>query len=252
MNNDVDAFHKAESNFFSMVSFSKIDYGDLVSYATGVQASGLNPAYIYRVDEKLSEHIRSCQIFYDQKKLPWTLAIPDYLYNDSVEVLFSKHLLQPLWEEVAMMILINNSTIPMNNSPLSVKEMKGDLHIWSIPLIHGFESTPEVTNVYTKRHELASETKASIHHFSGFINDVVVCSMTLSICDDIARIDDVATIPEFQKKGYATKLMFEALSVANQLNIKKCFLGASQDGLSIYKKIGFKELFINRYYELIH
>ena len=64
-----------------------------------------------------------------------------------------------------MIILINNTTIPTNNSPLSVKEMKGDLHIWSIPLIHGFESTPEVTNVYTKRHELASESEASITSF---------------------------------------------------------------------------------------
>ena len=73
----------------------------------------------------------------------------------------------------------------------------------------------------------------------------------LSICNDIARIDDVATIPEFQKKGYATKLMCEVLSFANKLNVKKCFLGASQDGLNIYKKIGFKELFTNHYYEPI-
>ena len=94
-------FTKLNKNFFSMVSFSRVDYGDLVSYATGVQASGLNPVYIYSVDDKLSEHIQSCQIFYEQKKLPWTLAIPDYLYNDSVEELFSKHLLKPLWEEVS-------------------------------------------------------------------------------------------------------------------------------------------------------
>ena len=249
MNSEFNAFHQAENNFFCMVSFSKIDYGDLVSYATGVQASGLNPTYVNEIEEQFSEHVTRCQAFYNQRELPWTLAIPDYLYEKSIEVLLQKHLLELAWKETAMMALIDNITTPVTHSPLSVKEMKGDLNIWSIPLIHGFESTPEVTKVYTIRHELASQSGARIHHFSGFIDDTVVCSLTLSLCNENARIDDVATIPAFQKKGYATQLMCEALNFAKKLNVKKCFLGASENGLNIYKKIGFNELFINHYYE---
>jgi hypothetical protein len=46
MNNEIITFHKAEDYFFSLVSFSRKDYGNLITYTTGVQASGLNPAIV--------------------------------------------------------------------------------------------------------------------------------------------------------------------------------------------------------------
>jgi hypothetical protein len=39
--------------------------------------------------------------------------------------------------------------------------MYEDLATWNIPLIHGFESTPEVTGIYTERHQSAFKKQRS-------------------------------------------------------------------------------------------
>ena len=249
MINEFKAFHKAETNFFSLVSFTQINHGNLIAFATGVQASGLNPAIVNQVDESFSTSLTACQSFYRQKNLPWALVLPQYFYDEIVESLLQQHTLQLTGKGVAMATLIKNIQFPSLNAPFKISEMQADLHTWSIPLIYGFESTPEVTEVYTTRHQQASKTNKSLYHFSGFVNDSVVCSLSLSLCEGNARIDDVATMPAYQKRGYATWLIYAALKHAQELNIDTCFLEASDSGLSLYKKIGFNELFINRYYE---
>lgn len=249
MNNEIITFHKAEDNFFSLVSFSRKDYGNLIAYTTGVQASGLNPAIVNKIEESFEKNIETCQSFYIQNKLPWALVLPEYLYTQSIDYLVQKYELELTGLGVGMIALITEITSPEFHSPLIIKKITEDLKDWGIPLIHGFESTPEVTGVYTQRHELACQQDANLYHFSGFIDDTAVCSLSLSVCDDYARIDDVATMPVFQKKGYATQLIYAALNYAKQLNVTRCFLEASKSGLGLYKRMGFNELFINRYYE---
>jgi ribosomal protein S18 acetylase RimI-like enzyme len=128
--------------------------------------------------------------------------------------------------------------------------MSDDLSTWSVPLIYGFESTPEITAVYTQRHQEALAKCHGMYHFSGFLKGEVVVSMTLTVKDSYARIDDVATLPAFQRRGYASAMITYALLKAKELSIKTCFLEASDDGLNIYKRIGFQPLFMNYYYQL--
>ena len=116
-------------------------------------------------------------------------------------------------------------------------------------MLYGFESTIEIIDSYRKRHEIASQSGAKLYHFSGFIKNDPVCSLSLSLCGHNVRIDDLATTPAYQRKGYATQLVHAAIDFAKTLNASKCFLEASADGLSLYQKIGFKELFINRHYQ---
>ena len=97
---------------------------------------------------------------------------------------------------------------------------------------------------------MALDAGTTLYHLSGFIDDQIISSLTLSLTDDHARIDDVSTIPTHQKKGYATALMKEAVNYAKQLKARTCFLEASDAGLSIYQQIGFSELFKNCYYEI--
>ena len=250
INSKVNAFHKAEGNFFSMVSFTQVDYGNLVAFATGVQDPGLNPAIINEVNESLFNVLVSCQMFYVKKNLPWALVLPEYLRNEAVDDLLQQQAFVLTGKGVAMSALMEDIQFPSLSSPLSIREMSGNLGAWSVPLIHGFESTPEFTGTYTQRHLLASQSDALIYHFSGFINDTAVSSLTLSLCGSHARIDDVATIPAYQQKGYATELIYAALTYAKHLNINTCFLEASASGLNLYKRVGFNELFKNSYYEI--
>lgn len=73
-------------------------------------------------------------------------------------------------------------------------------------------------------------------------------SLTLSLHNDLARIDDLGTLPSYQKQGFATELVHFALEQAKNLKANYCFLEASESGLSLYKKIGFKSLFKRQYF----
>ena len=64
MNKKFSAFHKAENHFFSLVSFKQIDYDNLTAFATGVQAAGLNPAIVKKVDNDFIANLIECQFCY--------------------------------------------------------------------------------------------------------------------------------------------------------------------------------------------
>jgi ribosomal protein S18 acetylase RimI-like enzyme len=250
MNDLYKAFHHAERNFFSLLSLDQMNSENLEAFATGVLAANLNPAIVKKIDAHFLHNLIACKTFYAEKKLPWVLILPEYLYDYSVAQLLSRHALSAIEKGVAMATLIQNIASPAKESALTIREMEGDLSNWSIPLIHAFESTDAITSVYAARHQLAAQSHKTLHHFSGFISDTIVCSLSLSLHENYARIDDVATMPAYQKKGYATSLIYAALNYAQQLNATICFLEASADGLSLYKQIGFHSLFTNCYYQI--
>ncbi|AHE67030.1 GNAT family N-acetyltransferase [Legionella oakridgensis] len=248
----VDAFHTMEKNFFSMVSLEQVDYGNLIAFATGIQAPGLNPAIVQQIDAEFAENLLSCRDFYAEKQLPWALILPEYYYNKDVESMLSRyHFVLNGDNGMAMAIMLEDIQFPSQETPLEIKEIQGNLEEWSIPLIYGFESTPEITSPYAIRHQEAVALGKKLYHFSGFLGKEVVCSLSLSLCGNKARIDDLATMPFHQRAGYASALVFAALKRAKELNARYCFLEASGMGFHLYKKIGFHTLFTNYCYEYV-
>lgn len=244
-------FHQAEHHFFSLISDTQTDYGQMIAFATGVPTSHLNPVIVKKIDEQFLNTLFQCHSFYTSKQLSWSLILPEYLHHPELEKSLQSLNFTYTEKGVAMEALIDSMVFPKFESSLVIREMIGDLSAWSLPLLYGFESTTEIIGAYRRKHEIASATGAKLYHFSGFIENEPVCSLSLSLCGQHARIDDLATTPAYQKKGYATQLIHGAIDFAKKHHIIKCFLEASITGLSIYQRIRFKELFINRYYEQI-
>lgn len=244
-----EAFHQAENNFFSMINIDKVAYDNIAAIATGVPVSNLNPAIVHRVSNTFQNNLDDCQTFYAEHKLPWALIVPEYLFNKSLGNLLQSNNFNLNDEGVAMVLDLEDIQPSTLNTKLQIKSMENDLKTWSIPLLHGFESVPVITDVYTNQHQIASKNFPNIHHFSGFVNDTVVCSLTLSTLGQQARLDDIATMPNYQKQGFASTLIYAVLEKATQLNIRTYYLEASSSGLNVYKRIGFKPIFKNYYYE---
>lgn len=203
------------------------------------------------MDQGFVHDLEMCQTYFTQKNLPWTLIVPEYIsFVPKIENQMIEQF-QLADTGVGMSLdLLSHPLHSLNNS-LYVKLMNDDLQTWSIPLIHGFQSTPEITQVYTSRHKEALEKTSHLYHYSGFFADEPVVSVTLTVKDGIARIDDLATIPKFQKQGFASALMHYILQKASELNVHFCFLEASSAGLNLYKNLGFHPLFKNYYYEIV-
>jgi ribosomal protein S18 acetylase RimI-like enzyme len=231
------------------MSYAQRHTASLDAYLSGVHASGINTAIVHTLSPALKTEVKSCFAFFEAARVPWALVLPEYLRTPSVEAVLDTAGLIETGHGVAMALSLENFQSQKRPSPLVIKTMNADLPHWQLPLIEAFDSTPEITSVYTARHAQASEQSQNFHHFSGVIDEHCVCSLTLSMTGALARLDDIATLPAYQRQGYATQLISHALQVAANLDIKQCFLEASESGLSIYKKMGFSSLFTNYYYE---
>ncbi|HHT0593193.1 TPA: GNAT family N-acetyltransferase [Legionella anisa] len=243
-------FHDMERHFFSLISLNCLDYQTITAFETGVLATGLNPAFVTKTDKEFLHDLANCRSYFAQKNLPWAIIVSEDtpIFSEHDNQLPPDYELTDTGVGMVLNLLSNSRNIP--DTPLEFREMSEDLYTWSTPLIHGFQSTPEITHVYTLRHDEASKKSNDIYHFSGFLAGEAVVSLTLTVKENLARIDDLATIPGFQKRGFASAIMVYALKKALDLKVQTCFLEASSAGLNLYKRIGFQSLFTNHYYEL--
>ena len=114
---------------------------------------------------------------------------------------------------------------------------------WAAPLGSAFLLPPEWVTRYQARHQRALDVGQALYHFTLSTEGQVRCSLTLSMCNGEARLNDVGTITEFRAKGYATQLIQTALLHASSLGARRCFLEATTQGVSVYRKLGFEDLF---------
>ncbi|HIG0328958.1 TPA: GNAT family N-acetyltransferase [Legionella pneumophila] len=249
MNSCIESFHKIERHFFSLISMKLLSLEGLQACSSGVPTSTLNPVFYSGKPYLLGAEIYQCKRFYESHSTPWALLVPDYLSDTKTDKVLAQSGFLSIDQGVAMYLSIADLGVSELESDLLIKRMDNEMDTWILPTIPAFESTEEIAQIYRVRHQEAIEKSSDIYHFSGFVQEQIVCSLTLTVMGDSARIDDVATFPKHQKKGYATQLILSVLQTLKATNISWCFLEASADGLNIYKKIGFRELFKNLYYE---
>lgn len=246
-------FSKAEAYFFKGISQKTLDLGaGATAYMTGLPVADLNLVYIEQALPALEEILKKAKEFYDQDKLSFIIFMPEACCSSEIELLLKKLGYAHKDKSVAMALKLAglrfNNKLKIDNE-IQIKANNLNLSEWIIPLIEAFESTFNIASQYAKVHEEALKNKVNLHHFSLYKAQKPVASLTLSIHDNIARIDDVGTLPEFQGRGYATLLMQYASLEAQKLGATDCYLEASKSGLSIYEQLGFKELFKNNIYE---
>lgn len=248
----IQQFRQAEDYFFKGISIKHLDIAsEAVAYMTGVQVADLNLVYIYNQVTALEKILNQSKDFYDQDKLPFIVLIPEDYCSMEIEKIFKTLGYERKETSVAMTLQLNDFIVKnqMNlDESMEIKQNNNHLDQWMVPLISAFGSTFNVTEQYAKTHEQALKENIRLQHFSLYQNNKPIASMTLSLNNKIARIDDVGTLPEFQGRGYATKLMQYALLEAKKLGATDCFLEASESGLSIYQQLGFKPIFKNYIY----
>lgn len=139
------------------MSINTVAYDNITAFTTGVPVSNLNPAIVNRVSDKFQINLDECQSFYANHRMPWALIIPEYLRDKSLENLLKSNDFNLNDEGVAMSLTLEELQSHIANTELHIKSMEHDLETWSIPSLHGFESVPAITDVYTHQHQIASQ-----------------------------------------------------------------------------------------------
>lgn len=157
-------------------------------------------------------------------------------------------------ESTAMVFELTGNELKTGNQlpdGYDIKLSNHNLSDWSKPLITAFpvvneldcDNDESIIDEYIRYHQRALDKQINIMHFVLFNQQTPVSSLTLTLHNDIARLDDIGTDIEFQRQGFATTLIKYALQICSQHRIKQCYLEASSDGLSVYQKLGFKSIF---------
>lgn len=239
----IAAYHRAEDYFFRAISTHCLDISDTATaYMTGVPVRDLNIVYIRSNKESVESILSKCKKFYDQHNLLFVAIVPEDLCPQGTSAAVHEAGYHQAGKSVAMALDLKTTT-PVVHDNAEIRTNNDHLYEWMIPMIESFESTFDMITCYTDAHKHAQAMKCRLYHYNLYINDEPITSITLSVHGTSARIDDVGTIPEHQRKGYATCLVNYALAKAKELGATHCFLEASESGLSIYQKIGFFPLF---------
>ena len=221
-----------------------------IGYMTKVPAASLNIGYIRDINiENFADKLSKFKEFYDSENLDFNVTILDQFCSDELDNIMKSS--GYIYDGESLSMYIDLEGFQANQKNLDIKLNNENLGDWMLPLIGAFQSTQEITDIYLQRHQVSLERNANMMHFSLYINSVPVTSITLSIKENLARIDDLGTIPEFQGNGYGTYLMKYALSKAKDLGCRYCFLESSEDGKKLYKNLGFIELFKNKIFNFI-
>ncbi len=245
----IDSFYQAEDYFFRSLSHECLDFDDLTTaYRTGVNCEGDNLFFIRKEVKAIDYVINRCKDFFHNT--PWNVVVTEQFISNDLEHALKNIGFSPSGKSVAMFIELNNQSKHNIKDDVTIHSVDNKLDQWMIPLIGAFELTIEIMKQYAAVHERALRNKANFHHFTLYKDELPISSLTISMQLKMARIHDVGTLPEYQNKGYATQLMKHAINEAINLGANYCFLEASESGLSVYEKLGFKPLFKNIYYAL--
>ncbi|WP_116963888.1 GNAT family N-acetyltransferase [Fastidiosibacter lacustris] len=243
----INLYRQAEDYFFRGIASKCLDLGDGANaYMTG--GAELNFIYITRNTNVLDKILIQGKQFFDEDNLAFDIIIPqEFCTSQMVDILNTMGYPQKS-KSVSMVVDLDKFAMGQTASfgdETAIKANDDQLNDWMMPLIGAFESTFEVCSIYAIIHENALKRNINLHHFSLYKQEKPIASITLSLNNSIARIDDVGTVPELQGKGYATHLMRYVLSEAKKLGAHHCFLESSDSGLGVYQKLGFEPLFKN-------
>jgi GNAT superfamily N-acetyltransferase len=243
------SYHQAEDYFFRGISGKYSDIGqDATAYLTGVETADLNILFVRQLSQPFQNIAQEALRFYEAYNQSFVIVIPEDLCNTAVQATLSLIRYVKVHQSVAMVRELDKANT-IDGDDIAIKQTNDNLKDWSFPLIEAFKSTPLIIAQYENVHKYALDRGLGLYHHTLYEGVQPVSSITLSIHNNMVRIDDLCTLPDFQGKGYATRLVRHALAEAAKMGAEMCFLDASEEGLSLYKNLRFLPLFKYNIYE---
>lgn len=240
MLSEQEMYHAIEHYFWSALSSETITIDNAVNiYIGSTNNSYFN--FIY-VSENASEG--SIKIAIQKMRLRRNLFI--LVAHENVLEALMKHQYfgQLSYNSVTTAMIINLTDYQNTIQDEDIFLTSQNLSNWLKPLTDAFlMDDKSVAEQYVQAHRSALNKNKDIYHFALVKDELPITALTLTISNNIARLDDIGTLLSQQKKGYGTRMIHHALSVAKAHGAQYCTLEASGQGMSTYKRLGFQSLF---------
>lgn len=241
------SFHALEQAFWQSISDDHYTSQNVKAYISPVtEVQSFNLCYLYEGAD--INEITNVFNWYDTKSCDCMIICPEGQTHSIIQAHQTAWQLEDEAPTTAMSLNLDEwQAVPNCVSDFTVHASNDDLSFWSYPLLTAFGSGNALQDLiiiqqYQKAHDLALQQNFPLYHFALMHNNAPICSLTLTIMDQGARLDDIGTDIHHQGKGYATALIQYALAFAQDQGADYCVLEASSNGLSVYQKLGFKPL----------
>ncbi|EKT63022.1 GNAT family N-acetyltransferase [Providencia burhodogranariea] len=245
-------FYTLEHHFWSNICKDAIEI-DSATFAYFSELPIPAFSFIYLKAGASIAHFEQANTLFSQQNKPYILVI----HEDELEQftpLISTKQYESDGETTAMVLIqaeMTHHTDYILPEGYKITLCNDQLEDWAAPLITAFgEETNDdnsddkaVVDEYMRYHQRALDRNTQLQHYVLFNGNKPVSTLTLTVNGNMARLDDIGTDTQYQRKGLATLLIKHALKECMNNGIECCYLEASSDGLSIYKKLGFTALF---------
>lgn len=236
-------YHQTEAHYFSATNPVERWFGSCVSaYLADQDVNEWNLLFIRVGGAPLEDAIAACEQLIRGSAVPVRVVV----HQDALAT--CAHRLEALSlvaadQSTAMVLELRCFVASWPVADNVEIGLADSLDAWSEPLTSAFRLPVGGLAHYQARHQVALDRGEGLLHFTLSVDRKVVSSLTLSMCDGLARLNDVGTHRAFRGKGYATQLIYAALAHARHLGAQWCFLEASSEGVSLYRSLGFRVLF---------
>ncbi len=220
-------------------------------------ATNLNYNYLNGVTSRKAkiteEDIKEVMHFFKTKNVPFLWNLNPLLAPENTAELLLISGFKEIGSYSVMFYDLTKELPKLNLNKCHIQEVvdEKDLRDWKIPLDEGFKTDKNEQSgyFYKIKNILYGKTEA-FHHYVAYYDKKPVSCATLSFSKYGARIDNVATCNDFLRKGFAKAVTIFAMIEAKKFGCKMVCLESSDEGLPLYSKIGFKEIYKNKEYAI--
>ncbi len=240
------AHRKLEDYFFSSISrmYQHISTG-VRAYVTGVETDALNFLLVVDGHEQTAEELKTgIQLLDEKANVPFLIVTVVPGSQVLAVIQQAGFVFDPDSITTVMQLdLMNWNIVDEGVEGYEIQRVDHCLVDWAIPVESAFEIGHFISGQYQQCHQMALNAGKCLQHYALYVDDQPICALTLSRLDNIIRLDDIGTVKEKKRRGYASALINYVLKEAKLHNATMCYLEASRDGNGLYRRIGFKPLF---------
>lgn len=246
-------FYLLEDHFSSGISLKRhlFDEG-FVAYIGGIEEAKFNVFLQRQQHQQPEQLIDTVKDFFKKNTIPsWVYVVPKSLDTPNLKQALKQQGL--VFDEASTVMYcalestIKSSIEPKN--PLIIQEAKVNWQGWLQVLKDAFGGTDETNAQYAQALYRAKTKGVDMQHFLGLQDGQPVSAITLTFLNDGVRIDNVATTPTQQRLGYSTQMVQFGMNFSYTKGFHHCVLEASANGLGVYQRLGFSEIFIYHVYK---
>lgn len=244
-------FYILEDHFSNGIGLKQQHFEKSIAYIDGIDEAKFNVFLQRQLHPQPEQLISKVKDFFKQNNISsWVYVVPSTLETPLLQEALKHQGLVFDETSTAMHCELKflQQTVIEPEHPLIIQPADVHKNEWLHVLQEAFGGTDITINQYAQALDRAKAKKVNMQHFLGMLDGKPISTITLTFLNDSVRIDNVATNLEYQKQGYGSQMVQFGLNLSHAKNFKRCFLDASSKGLSIYKNLGFEEIFTYRIY----